>query len=148
RHQEENAVEITFFRHNALFTEKVGDHGRRHTEVQVLAGPAINAGCQQRELVGIDHRIAGGVAGVAVPGEIGVDGPALLLGFDDLGRQSLPTSIGDVLNEHRAADRDQIGYERLKEPPLLTAVASSLVVASELPQLLAHLDAQLYAAIP
>ena len=66
-HQEEDAVEVALLRDDALLAQIVGDDGRRHAEVEVLAGLAIDPGRQQRELVGIDHRIAVGVAGVAVP---------------------------------------------------------------------------------
>ena len=67
RHEEEQAVEIAFLRNDALLPEIVCNHRRRHTEIQVLAGLAIDAGRQQRELVGVDHRIAVGIARVSVP---------------------------------------------------------------------------------
>ena len=67
RHQEEDAVEVALLRHDALLAQIVGDHGRGHAEVEVLAGLAVDARRQQRQLVRVDHRIAVGVAGVAVP---------------------------------------------------------------------------------
>ena len=94
RHQEEDAVEIALLRHDALLAEVVGDDRRGHAEVEVLAGLAVDPGRQQRQLVGIDHRVAVGVAGVAVPRALRVEVPALLLALDDLGRQILPGDVG------------------------------------------------------
>ena len=78
-------------------------------------------GRQQHELVRIDHRVAGRVARVAVPGALRIEGPALLFALDDLGRQLFPGDIGRVLRELRAANGHDVGNERIEEPLFLGA---------------------------
>ena len=148
RHEEENAVEIALLRHDALFAEEVGEDGGRHAEVQVLAGPAVDARRQQRELVGIDHRVPVGVPLVPVPRARRVEVPALLLGLDDCGRQILPGHVGHVAGETGSRGSSPRRARTDRRTLFLGILAGALVVVPELPQFLAHLDAQLNAAIP
>ena len=148
RHEEQDAVEIALLRHDALLAQIVRDHGRGHAEVEVLARLAVDARRQQHQLVRIDHRVAVRVAGVAVPARLRVEGPALLLALEDVGRQIFPGDVGRVLRELRAADGHDVGYERIEEPLLLGAAPGARVVAAELAQLLACFDAERDAAIP
>ena len=74
--------------------------------------------------------------------------PALLLALDHVRGQIFPGNVGGVLGELGAADRHHVGHERIEEPFLLGALAGLRVVAAELAQLLARLDAELDAAVP
>ena len=138
-----------FSGHDALLAQVVGDHRRGHAEVEILAGLAVDARRQQRELVRVDHRVAVGVAAIAVPRALGMEVPALLLALDHLGREVLPgrrRSTSSVNCEPRIVTTS--GTNGIEEPLLLGASAGRLVVAAELAELLARLDAELDAAVP
>src|SRR4030095_4758394 len=85
---------------------------------------------------------------VAMPRGVGVERPALLLPFDDVGWHALPSHRRHVLHKRRVPDRHDVGYERIEEPLLLSAATGAHVVTAELPQLLAHLDAKLDTTVP
>src|SRR4051812_30891621 len=85
RHEEQDAVEVAFLRNDALFAQVVGQHRGWHTEVEILAGLAIDARREQHELVRVDHGVAVGVAGIAVPGIFRIEHPALLFALEYLG---------------------------------------------------------------
>ena len=83
-----------------------------------------------------------------MPRGVRVERPALLLALQDLGRQLLPRDVRRVLRELRAANGDDVGHERIEEPLFLGVAARRRIVAAELAQLLARLDAELDAAVP
>src|SRR4030095_6866973 len=85
---------------------------------------------------------------VAMPRGVGVERPALLLPFDDVGWHALPSHRRHVLHKRRVPDRHDVGYERIEEPLLLSAATGAHVVTAELPQLLAHFDAKLDTTVP
>ena len=64
-----------------------------------------------------------------------------------VGRSSQATSVTSAV-KLRSANRDDVGHERIEEPGFLGAAAGLGVVAAELAQLLARLDAELDAAVP
>jgi hypothetical protein len=83
-----------------------------------------------------------------VPAGAGMEGPALLLALDDVRGEALPSSIFHVVGVLGAADRHDIGDERIEEPSLLRVAPVAFIEMNELPQLLAHFDAKLDAAVP
>src|SRR3954454_6261094 len=142
RKQEQNAVEITFLRHDPLFAKIVRDNRGWNAEGVVLTSLAINAWREQGQLIWIDHGVPIRVARVAVPCSVWLEPPALLLLFDQLGWKTLPWHINPISCSVAAADRHNVGHERIEEPFLLGVFPGLLIVPAEIPQLLASLDAE------
>lgn len=74
--------------------------------------------------------------------------PALLFSLDRLSWEILPARIGHIGCDVRAANSDDVRYERIKEPFFIGILAVLFVKETKFSQLLAHLDAELDASVP
>ena len=67
RQQEQDRVEIAFFRHDAVFTQVVGQNGRRDAEFAVAAGGGIDARRGEQQFARIDEVLRFCIALKGVP---------------------------------------------------------------------------------
>ncbi len=109
--QEQDRVEIAFFRHNAVLTQVVRQNRRRNTKLRVLTCLRIDSRRGQQQLAGINKILILGVAIKTMPTGPRLKAEETTLTGDHFGRMILPRAAGDI-RRHKRLDHLAVGDDR------------------------------------
>ena len=132
----------SFFSATMRFSRRYcANTGAGRAILAIAASPAVEAGRQQGQLVGISHCVAGGDMAIAMPGGAWLELPVARLGCQVISRHIFPSC-------HDVAVLDGIRNERIKEPLAFGISFGLLELPRDGAQLLPEFDAQADRVVP